>query len=59
MTENFPNLKEIDIERQEAEACRAANKLNSSRSTPKHIIKKWQKLDKERILKAGRRKTKS
>ena len=42
MSENFPNLKETDIDTQEAQ--RAANKLNPNKPTPIHIIIKWQNL---------------
>ena len=39
----FPNLgKETDIQIQEAQ--RIPNKMNSNRSTPRHIVIKWQKL---------------
>ena len=55
MSENFPNLKETDIKRQEAQ--RAPNKLNPNRPTPRHIIIKMAKV-KERILKAAREKAK-
>ena len=56
MTENFPNLvKEIDIQVQEAH--RVPNKLDRQRPTPTHIIIKMPKVkDKERILKAARKK---
>ena len=55
MAENFPNLKEIDINIQEAQ--RAPNKLKLTRPTPRHIIIKVAKVkDKERILKAAREK---
>ena len=52
MKGNFLNLvKEIDIQVQEAQ--RVPNKLDSKRTTPRHIIIKMPKLkDKERILKA-------
>ena len=53
MTENFPNLKEIDINIQEAQ--RPPNKLNPNRPTQRHIIIKMAKV-KERILKAAREK---
>ena len=42
MSENFPNIKETDIMIQEAQS--APNKLNPNRPTPRHVIKKWQKL---------------
>ena len=50
--ENFPNLvKEIDIQVQEAH--RVSNKMDTKRSTPRHIIIKMPKVkDKERLLKA-------
>ena len=55
MSENFPNLKEMDIKIQEAQ--RAPNKLNPNRPTPRHIIIKMAKVKhKERILKAAREK---
>ena len=53
MSENFPNLKEIDFRVQEAQ--RAPNKLNLNRPTPRHIIIKMTKV-KERILKTSRGK---
>ena len=51
MTEKFPNLlKEIDIQVQEAQ--RVPNKLDSKRSTPRHIIIKMPRVkEKERTLK--------
>ena len=54
MAENFPNLKEKDIEMQEAQ--KAPNKLNPNRPTPIHIIKMAKDTDKEWILKAAREK---
>ena len=56
MKENFPNLvKGVDIEVQEAQ--RAPNKVNTKRTTPRHIIIKMPKVkDKQRILKAAREK---
>ena len=52
MKENFPNLvKGVDIEVQEAQ--RAPNKVNTKRTTPRHIILKTPKF-KDRILKAAR-----
>ena len=56
MKENFPNLvKEIDIQVWEAQ--RVPNKLDTKRTTPIHIIIKMSKVkDKERILKAARKK---
>ena len=54
MKENFPNLsKEIDTQVQEAQ--RVPNKLNSKRTTPRHIIITMPKVkDKDRILKGVR-----
>ena len=54
MKENFPDLeKEIDIQVQEAQ--RVPNKLDSKRTTPRHIIIKVPKVKhKERLLKASR-----
>ena len=56
MKENFPNLvKEIDMQIQEAQ--RVPNKMDAKRPTPRHIIIKMLKIkDKERILKAARKK---
>ena len=56
MKENFPNLvKEIDVQVQEAQ--RVPNKLNSKRTTPRHIIITMPKVkDKDRILKSAREK---
>ena len=56
MKENFPNLmKEIDMQIQEAQ--RVPNKMDAKRPTPRHIIIKRPKIkDKERILKAARKK---
>ena len=57
MKENFPNLvKEIDMQVQEA--WRMPDKMNSrKRPTPRHIIIKMPKVkDKERTLKAARKK---
>ena len=55
MAEHFPNLKDTDIKIQEAQ--RAPNKLNPNRPIPRHIIVKMAKVkDKERILKASRKK---
>ena len=42
MSENFPNLKETDIKRQEAQ--RAPNKLNPNRPTTRHITTKMLKV---------------
>ena len=55
MKENFPNLaKEIDIQVQEVQ--RVPNKLDSKKSTPRHIIIKMLRLKIKRILKAAREK---
>ena len=56
MKENFPSLgKEIDIKVREAQ--RVPNKINPKWPTPRHIIIKMPKIkDKERILKAARKK---
>ena len=56
MKENFPTLvKGIDIQFQEAQ--RIPKKLDPRKHTPRHIIIKLSKIkDKERILKAARRK---
>ena len=55
ITENCPNLKEIDIKIQEVQ--RAPQKLKPNRPTPRHIMIKMAKVkDKERILKASREK---
>ncbi|KAF6131150.1 hypothetical protein HJG60_008031 [Phyllostomus discolor] len=58
MKENLLNLeKEIDIQVQEAQ--RVPNKLDSKRSTPRHIMIKISKVKgKESILKAARDKQK-
>ena len=52
MKENFPDLvKEINMHVQETQ--RVPNKMDTKRSTPRHIIIKMPKVkDKERILKA-------
>ena len=57
MKENFPNLaKEIDFQEVQ-EAQWVPRKLDSKRSTPRHIIIKLSKIkDKERILEAAREK---
>ena len=54
MKENFPNLvEEIDIQIQEAQG--VPNKMDTKRTTPKHIIIKMPNVkDKEKILKAAR-----
>lgn len=44
----------MDIQIQEAQ--KVANKINQSRSTPRHIIKMAKSNDKEEILKAAREK---
>ena len=56
MKENFPNLvKEIDMQVQEAE--RVPIKMDAKRPTPRHIIIKMPQIkDKDRILKAARKK---
>ena len=54
MKENFPNLKEIDMQVQEAQR---VPKMDAKRPTPRHVIIKMTKVkDKERILKASRHK---
>ena len=54
MSENFPNLKKIDIKIWESQ--RAPDKLNPNRPTPRRIIIKMGKVkDKERILMAARK----
>ena len=57
MKENFPKLaKEIDFQEVE-EAQRVPKKFDPKRNIPRHIIIKLLKIkNKERILKAGRRK---
>ena len=54
MEKNIPNLvMEVDIRVQETE--RVPNKMDTKRTTPRHIITKMPKVkDKERILKATR-----
>ena len=54
MKENFPDLgKEIDIQVQEAQ--KVSNKMDSKRTTPRHIIINMAKINgNERILKAAR-----
>ena len=56
MKENFPNLvKELDIWVWEAQ--KVPNKMDTKRTTPRHIIIKMPKVkDKERLLKAVREK---
>ena len=56
MKENFPNLvKELDMQVQDAQ--KVPKKLDPRRNTPGHIIIKLPKIkDKERILKAARKK---
>ena len=55
ITGNFLNLKDTEFKIQEAQ--RAPNKLNPNRPTPRQIIIKMAKVsDKERILKAARKK---
>ena len=59
ITENFPNLrKDTDIIIWEAH--RTPNRFNKNRPLPRHIIVKFTKYtDKERIMKAVRKKQKS
>ena len=56
MKENFPNLvKKINMKVQETQ--RVPNKMNTKSPTPRYIIIKMPKVkDKERILKAERKK---
>ena len=56
MKENLPNLvNEIDMQVQEAQ--RVPNKIDTKRTTPRHIIMKIPKVKgKERILKVAREK---
>ena len=56
MKENFPNLvKETDMQVQEAQ--KVPNKMDTKRTTPRHIIIKMPKVKAtERILKAARGK---
>ena len=56
MKENVPNLvKEVDMQVPEAQAVQ--NKVDAKRPSPRHIIIKMPKVtDKERILKAARKK---
>ena len=55
ITGNFSNLKDTEFKIQEAQ--RVPDKLNPNRPTPRHIIIKMAKVnDKERILKAARKK---
>ena len=57
MAENSPNLKkETDIQIQEAQ--RVPNKMNPNRPIPRPIIKMAKVKDKERILKAAKKKKK-
>ena len=55
--ENFPNLaKELDFQKVQ-EAQRVPNKMDTKRTTPRHIIIKLPRAkDKKRILKATREK---
>ena len=56
MTKNFPNVVKEKVTQVE-EAQRVPNKLDSKRTTSRHIIIKMTRLkDKERILKATREK---
>ena len=50
MAENFPNLKETDIQVKEPQ--RVSNKMNPNRPTPRHIIKMAE-------VKGSKRKAKS
>lgn len=54
MTENFPILKETDIQLQETE--RIPSNMNPKWSTPRYIITVAEFKDKERISKATREK---
>ena len=54
MVENFAKLKHTDIKIQKAQ--RAPNKLNPNRPTPRHTIRMAKVKDKERSLKAARKK---
>ena len=55
MKENFPNsVKEIDVQIQEAQ--RIPNKMDSKRTTPRHIIIKMPKFKDKESLKAERQK---
>ena len=56
MKENFANLaKKIDSQKVQ-EAQRVPKKMNPRRNTPRHIIKLPKIKDKERILKAARKR---
>ena len=56
MKENFPNLvKELDIQAQEA--LRVPNKMDTKRTTPRHIIIKMSKVKDKENLKSSKRKT--
>ena len=52
MSDNFPNLKKIDIEIQRAQ--RSPNKLNPNAPMLRHIVKIAKVKDKGRILKAAK-----
>ena len=55
--ENFPNLEKKTDFQEVQEAQRVPKKLDPKRNTPRHIIINLPKIkDKERILKAARRK---
>ena len=56
MAENFPNLKETDINIQEAET--APNKVNPNRPTPRCIIIKIAKVKDKEDSKGSKRNTK-
>ena len=56
MKENFPNMaKQIDFQEVQA-AQRVPKMLDPRRNTPRHIIKLPKIKDKERILKAARKR---
>ena len=58
MKENFPNLvKEIDLQVQEAQ--RVPNKLDTKKTTPRHIIIKIPKVKNRENLKRSKRKAES
>ena len=58
MKENFSNLvKEIDIQVQEAQ--RVPNKLDTKKTTPRHIIIKIPKVKNRENLKCSKRKAES
>ena len=53
ISENFPNLKKMDIKIQEAQ--KAPNKLNPNRPTPRHVIIKMETFKEKRILTTARK----